>query len=387
MNHFLKAVLNVQSSKLTLLLTKKDGAVLRIAYMKEVVYDGFSDGQFFDEKGLVSAITNLISDAENTLNVRIKKLLVGVPADFTPVVNKQFETKYPKLKKLTERDIEKAHKEGDTYTGLTDYTAINVSPVFYTKGHVKIHNPVDLMTDSLSCNVSYVLLEDYFKRVFDGIASLLRLKISYCSSVLAEGVYLIPYEVSDNGAILVNSDFTSTSVSYFSGTGIIGSTTFELGTAHILNGILDKYNDQIPYAHTEELLKKINLNIVNNASQTYTVNDGDSSFNYNVLDVNEICYEVVQCIATQVKRAIGAISNSVSPSSPIILTGDGIASIFGVKEAIERITERTVIIVTPTHAELADVKYSTLAGLMCYSIYAEKTNILDTIRSFLHIGG
>ncbi len=387
MKHFLKAVLNVQSSKLTLLLSQKDGAVLRVAYVKELPYDGFSDGQFFDEKALVSAVTTLVADAEATLKIRIRKLLVGVSGDFTPVVNRQFDTAFSKLKKLTEKDVDYAHKEGDVYTGMTDYTAINVSPIFYLKGAVKLSNPVGILTDSLTSNVSYVLLENYFKNVFDNICAMLKIKVSYCSTVLAEGVYLIPYEVSDNGAILVNSDFTSTSVSYFAGAGIIGSATFELGTAHILNGILDKFNNRIPYAHAEELLKKINLNIINNATQSYTVNDGGEVYHYGLLDVNEVCYEVIQCIASQVKRAIDAISSNVSPSSPIILTGDGIASIVGVKEAIERITERTVIIVTPTHAELQDVKYSALAGLMCYSLYAEKGSILDRICSFLHIGG
>ncbi len=384
---FLKAVLNVQSNKITLLLTKKDGAILRVMYKKECVYDGFSDGQFFDAKALRTLVAELIADAEVALNVKIKKLLVGAPGEFTPVVNKQFEKVYSKIRKLTASDIEKIHREGDTFTGIGGYTAINVSPVFYMKGQIKLQNPVGIVTNKLTANVSYVLLESYFKDLFDDIGRLLKLRVSYCSTVLAEGVYLIPYEVSDNGAILVDSDFTSTSVSYFSGSGILSSTTFELGTAHILNAILDNWDNKIPYRHAEEILKKANLNVNADAKSVYTVNDAGESYSYSMLDVNEIAYEVIKCIATQISKAMSSMQANIAPSSPIIFTGDGIANIIGAKELVETITGRTVICVTPSLVELADTKYSSLVGLMCYSLYAEHNSIFEKLFSFLHIGG
>lgn len=381
---FVNAVLNVKSDTITLLLSKEDGKVLRILYREDCSYDGYTDGRFFDEQSLAVIVQKLKENAEESCGLKIKRLTVGVPGEFTPVVEKQFKYDFDRAVKVNNAHVEEVHKYGDTYTGKGNYIALACTPNFYgTDSLLKINNPVGIVTKSLLADLSYVLAEKYFIDIFDRIALRLGLKVSYCPTILSEGMYVVPEELSEKGVILVDSDFMSTTVAYFKEDGILFSTTFPLGTAHIAAGIMDKCN--VSYSDSLELIKKINLNVRTTTDSKYTLSVGSSVKTYSMVDVNEVCFEVVHHIGKSIKKVIESIKQDVGESVPVALTGDGIADIVGVKGIIETVLNRLVTTVAPSHTELNSAKDSSLSSLMIYAELQNNRGIKKAVRSLFRI--
>lgn len=381
---FVNAVLNVKSDTITLLLSKEDGKVLRILYREDCSYDGYTDGRFFDEQSLAVIVQKLKENAEDACGLKIKRLTVGVPGEFTPVVEKQFKYDFDRAVKVNNSYVEEVHKFGDTYTGKGNYIALACTPNFYsTDSMLKVSNPIGIVTRNLVADLSYVLAEKYFIDIFDKIASRLGLKVSYCPTILSEGMYIVPGELSEKGVILVDSDFMSTSVAYFREDGILFSTTFPLGTAHVAAGIMDKCN--VGYAESLELIKKINLNVRTTTDSKYTLSVGSSVKTYSMVDVNEVCFEVVHHIGKSIKKVIESIKQDIGESVPVALTGDGIANIVGVKGIVETVLNRLVTTVAPSHAELNSVKDSSLASLMIYAELQNNRGIKKAVRSLFRI--
>ncbi len=382
---FINTSLNIKSDKITILLSKEDGKVFRVLYREDLKYDGYTDGKFFDEDSVLDAVKTLVKNAEQYVGVKIKTITVGVPGEFTPVVNKKVRYNFENACKITPKIIEKIHKYGDTYTSKGKFVALVCTPNFYgTDSLEKASDIVGMVTKNVVADLSYILADKYFVDLFDMIAKNINVKVEYCPTILSEALYVLPRELSGRGAILVDSDFMSTSVTYVKDDSVLFSATFPVGTAYIVSELMDRLN--ITYAESLELLNKINLNIDFSEDSVYALNFNGSTKNYLMSDVHAACLDVLYLVSDCIKKAVEKINKNIDENVSIALTGDGIGNIIGVKSIIEQILNRFVVIVSPMHTELNSASDALIESLMVYTEEFQKNmSILEKIRSLFNI--
>lgn len=381
------AVLDVQSDKLSLVLARASASGVRVLYREDMDYAGFQDGEFLDKDAVSALVPTAVAKAAQAAKVKIRNVLVGVPGEFTPVVCRTVRKDFGKPKKLTAGDLDRLHKEGADFADNTDYVCINSSPIYYiTDSHTRVVSPIGSVTSQISCYISYVLMEKTFKTIFDAVIQKAGATASYCSSMLAEVMFIMPTEIRDDGAILFDSGYISSSVAFAKGDGIMHNVAFSLGSGHIAAKLYQKLT--IPYGHALMLLKKINMNLQFEKDSKYTVAVGNSEFSYDVTDVNEVCFEVIQQIGNAVNKAISMSKTEIPQHVPMLITGSGISEITGARELLEAITKRPIGVVAPTVTELSGAEYASLASLVLYSLSIKHNGLLGRLLAFFdYIGG
>lgn len=381
------AILDVQSDKLSIVLARASSGGVRVLYRDEMDYAGYQDGEFLDKEAVYAIVPNALKKAAQAVSVKIKRVLVGVPGEFTPVVCRTVRKDFGKPKKLTASDLDKLHREGADFTDNSDYYCINSSPIYYiTDSHSRVVAPIGSLTSQISCYISYVLMEKCFKEMFDAVIKKAGATASYCSSMLAEIMFIIPTEIRDNGAILLDTGYISSSVAYAKGDGILHNMAFSLGSGHVAAKLYQELG--IPYSHACALLKKINMNLQFEKDSKYSVMMNGAEYKYDVTEVNEVCFEVIQSIGNAVNKALSMSKTEIPQHVPMLVTGSGIASVIGARELLEAITKRPIGVVAPTLTELSGMEYSSLASLVLYGLSIKNNGFLGKLLAFFdYIGG
>lgn len=356
------AVLDIGSDAITLVMQDNKYAN-HFIFKAQQNYDGYQDGEFLDKQGLFKAIEVLVKQCKATTFENLTDILVGVPGEWTSVVCRNVEYDMGVSRKVTNRDIEALFQKGNTYDGGNEYTCINASPIhFITDDNTCTINPLGMTTNKLVGFMSYILCENTFKNIFDKIATSLGVKFEYTSAALAEVMYVVSPAKRDEGVILVDVGYISSTVSYAKGDGILCSVSFSRGGGNIAGDITTVMD--IPFENSLELINKINLNLNPAKDDEYNITVGSNNYSYSVEDINEIAEASLAYTAEFISAAIASFNCDIFPYTEVLLTGSGISTMPGVKECLSKILERDVEIIAPDLLQFNKPKHSSLAGLL-----------------------
>lgn len=93
-------VLDIGSSKVTALIGERGvNKTFLIKGFSEREYSGFTDGQFLDVQSFSGAVKAAIREVREITRVKIAKVYVGVPGEFTTVITKNHHIAFSKRKK------------------------------------------------------------------------------------------------------------------------------------------------------------------------------------------------------------------------------------------------------------------------------------------------
>ena len=156
------AVLDIGSSKISVMIGEKGiNNTFKIKSSSEEAYDGFQQGEFFDENSLKNAIVNSIKKAGENLRYKIKKVYISVPSEFSYCVNKEVNVTFPKRKKLKDSDIFEIFDSSQNFDDNS--FVINRSPIYFIlDDNRKVLNPVGEVTSKLNILISYILTDKSF---------------------------------------------------------------------------------------------------------------------------------------------------------------------------------------------------------------------------------
>lgn len=353
------AVLDIGSDAITLVMQDKYTDSYTFRAVQE--YDGFYNGEFFDPQELFRAVESLVAECEKTTFSKIQKLLVGVPGEFSAVVTAKVESDFGMQRKVLEKDIDALYDKGKPETG--DHLCISASPIYFEldDGTCTI-TPVGAVTKKLRCLMSYMVAETSFTALFDQIAEQIGVEFTYASSVQAEVMYVVPDYLRDEGVVLADVGYTTTSVAYAIGDGIAHSLSFSLGAGHIAADISEV--KEIPYTHALALVDRLNLNIAASPTDEYCISVGQEIAYYKVSEINEIAKARIENISEMIAKAIRSSYYDIGPNTKVLLTGSGISQIPGAKEIVQRLTSKYVEVLAPDLMQFNKPKYSQVAGLL-----------------------
>jgi cell division protein FtsA len=339
------SILDFGSSMITLLVGVEDvNKSFRLLSSIDCDYEGFAKGEFVDPNNLQTIISDILKKAERELQFKVDNLFIGVPAEFCFVYDAMLTKTFAKKTKITNKIIDAMFLEDKEENSYQTHTVINKSPLFYiVNDENRTNDPVGLVCNKLQARTSYVLVENKFELLITGILKSLGVKeFDFLSSTLAEGLYLIDEHKRNEGAILVDCGYSTTSVSLVLGAGLKELKSFSLGGGHI-TADLSKHLG-LEFEEAEGIKKDVILTLNPNGTDCYTAESGKK---FAIKSVNEIALARIDRISELILKCIDSFEMQLPKYIPIYITGGGLNYFEGIGNYFRENFTRPVERVSP----------------------------------------
>ena len=377
------AVLDFGSSKVSVLIAERGiNNTFNINGKGECDYSGFMDGEFLDTNDLKTAISMAINNAITHSGKRIRKLYVGVPAEFSYSEVKVANQAYGTKKRINDNDIYNLFDLVDDYEEtINTHTVINRSPIYFVLDDGrKVVDPNGAVTTKLSSQISFILANKTFIETVDEILAEIGIATAqYTSSVLAESLYLLEPEVRDRFAVIIDCGYITTSVALVRGDGILSLNAFSVGGGHITGDLSQCLN--LKFAEAEKLKRKIVLSLDASDDDFYETIVGGVVSPVSSKMVNEIVESRLDDMAIVINKILHSINTSYPDYIPIYLTGGGLSYLKGAKDYLSKVLGKNIEIVSPPVPQLNSPHYSSVLGLLDIALTDEasvRKNFLQT---------
>lgn len=344
-NKDIVSVMDFGSSKITLLTAKSEvNNSFKLMSSVDIDYEGFGSGEFIEPNNLKNQIMQAINLAERELQCKLHNIFVGVPAEFCFTFEKTLVKTFPKKVKITSKIIDNLYLEDDEISPYTTHSVINKSPLFYIINEDnKTNDPVGQYATKIQAVTSYILVENNFKMQIGSILESLGIKnYDFLSNSLAEGVYLIDEHKRNEGAIIIDCGFITTSVGIVLGDGLKGLKSFSLGGGFItadLAKILD-----ISYEEAEELKTQAIITLRPTGMDYYKLQNGKK---FGVKNVNEIILGRLDGICELIKKCLSSMDFELPNYIPLSFTGGGLNFFEGIQDYLRKEFMRPVELISP----------------------------------------
>lgn len=340
------AVLDFASSKLTMLVGHKGvNNSFKIVASSECEYAGFMSGEFLAPNELGANIKSLYADLCKKYGKKIKKLYLGVPAEFCYNLEKDLTLNLNKRTKITQNHILKLFCGCDNVVS-SSHMVINKSPMYYLLDGARTNNPLDCYCTSLVAKTCFVLVENEFVYHISSIMQEIGIRdFEFLSDILAQGVFMLPEAERDNGALLVDCGYLTTCVAHFVGEGITDLKNFAMGGALITSDLSE--NMGLSFDVAEQVKRKLILSLKPTGLDCYEAYDGNELVKINAKDANNIALARLDLIAENIEKCIETFNTKPNEYAPIYLTGGGISYLKGIKHFLRGALNRDVIILEP----------------------------------------
>lgn len=357
------SVLDFGSSKISVMIAERGiNNTFVIRGSGDVDYAGFINGQFVEPENLQNAIATCIVKAETNSGLKITKLYIGVPAEFSYVSTKNASIAFPKKTRIGVEEISKLFSLASHEIVDNNSTIISRSPIhFLLDDNRKVIDPKGIVSSRLGGSVCFVLADNGFIETIDSIAKMLGLEeVEYVSSVLAEGLYLLDPEKRDSGAILIDVGYLTTSVSYVKGDGLVDMGKFSLGGGHITADLCQVLH--IGFKEAENLKRKVVLSLLAQDDDFYEISTNGTITPVSAKLTNEIVCARLDMIVGLINRCL--LKMRGNSYVPIYITGGGVCFLKGGKDYVSKGIGENIETLTSNVPQLNRPNYSSILGLL-----------------------
>lgn len=338
-------VMDFGSSKVTVLAGQREvNKSIRLLASAEYEYEGYASGEFIDVASLKDAMTRAVRDVSKALGEEIKSIFVGVPAEFCFAYDKLLTKVFPKKTKITTKIVDSLFLDDTESNPYITHTVINKSSLFYiVNDDNKTNDPVGMVAGKLQTRAGYVLVDNKFKQMIGAVLEELGIKnYDFISSTLAESVYLLPEDKRNEGAIVIDCGYISTSVAQVLGDGLKELKSFSLGGGFITADLSKAF--EIPFYEAEELKQKSIVTLNPLGVEYYETSSGKK---FSIKAVNEVILGRVDKILIMIGKCIDTFAMELPKYIPIYLTGGGLNYIEGISDYFRRTLDRPVEFIQP----------------------------------------
>lgn len=344
----------------------------------DIFYAGFHNATFLEPENLKYSIASSIANAEDNAQEKITDVYIGVPGEFSAVVTKSIVLKFPKVKKITEYDVDSIFKTGNKFDNDPNYCLINKSVIYYELDDgQKIINPLNCKTKQFTGKISYILAKRYFVELIKSIFYDLKIRIrGFISSVFAEAMYLFEPSVRDKYALMVDVGYLTTSVALARGNGLLYLNSFSMGGCHISSDLSQCL--RINFNEAERLKKKLAIAWQPSSKDVYTIESFENGVStYAAKAANEIAMDRVELICTYIKKCLDLCKYDIPEFLPIYLTGGGLSSLKGIRNFMSHKIGRPVV--KAVSKKLTDINPYTVSEDAILSLLVNFESVLSDL--------
>lgn len=378
------SVLDFGSSKISVMIGESGiNNTFNIRGTGEVEYAGFLNGEFVEPEKLYDAIADCIVKAETNSGLKVEKLYIGVPAEFSFVQTKNSSVAFSKKTRISDDEITQLFDMASRDVRFDGATIISRSPIYFLlDDNRKVIDPKGQVSTRLSGSICFVLAENKFIEAVDKIVKSMGLpEVEYVSSALSESLYLLEPEKRDSGAILIDVGYLSTFVAYVKGDGLLNLTSFSLGGGHISADLCQIL--KISFKEAENLKRKVVLSLAAQDDDFYEVNVGGNVTPVSAKLTNEIVSARLDMIVELINRCL--IKMKGNNFVPIYLTGGGICLVKGGKDYLSKGIGENIEVLSGNTLQLNRPNYSSVLGLLDIALKEkknEKFSFIDKIKNW-----
>ena len=369
------AVLDVRSDAVTVLIGERGvNNTFVFQGIHTLPYDGYADAEFFDTERLCKAVTECMAEAERSYGGRIRDIYVGVPGEFLRVVTKRCFMSFQTKRRVNPYDLSALFDQGVQQE--QGYRLIRRSAVCYiTSDNRRTIDPTGMVSDSLEGYLSYFFADARYQDLFvntltaHGVS-----KVDFLPVSLAEALYLIPSEVRDEYAVLLEIGKMSMTFSVVCGNGIVYQNACSLGGGHVTAQLYTEGDaSMLPFDVAEAMIGKINLSAKDAPNAMIEYVDKLQSYSLPIRFLKERVRAGLDLLCESISSFLESYGDKSIDYKPILLTGDGITGIRGAREHLSNRLNKVVEIVAPKLPYYNKAAQSSLLSLLNMA--------LDTRRS------
>ena len=349
------AVLEIGSQKITCLIGQRgvNGTFL-IKSLAECEYEGFSEGNFFDQQSLSSAISDVLKRTAKTARTSINKLFVSVPGEFSYAVVRESTLAFPRKKRIRSRDLNDMREPLGTDDSY-GYTITDCHPIFYTlDDNRRVYDPEGMQSYKITGRFSYIYSSKAFVKKLTNICKLMGVSnVEFISETLAESKYLIGKEEKGVKRIVVDVGYLTTNVFVSFGNGVLYQKAFSYGGGYITADLIKIVDVDRPigmalkFEIAEKLKRKINLGYAINVEGNYQITINDEDFLLPLQKSNVTVRFCLDTLAGYIDQVMRECPLDLSINVPIALTGGGVSFMRGAKEYLSSRLEMPIQILVP----------------------------------------
>lgn len=335
----LKYVIDVGSSKISLLACSISKGESLIVSSVDKQYDGFMDGEFFSAENLTDVFRSLLQDMSSRVGNPIESVFVGVPGEFSACVCKRVTRSFVPCKKLTEGDVANLFDGVADLGSVQDYTMISYSPMLFELDGCATLQAVGRKVNELVMECSYILVKNTFINLIGKCLQQCGVKsIDYVSSVLAQGEFAIQkFGAPLQPVVVVDVGHITTTVAVVKGEGLMMLSSFSLGGGHITADLMQV--NGLSYLDAEQIKQKVTLTVQAKKDERYILYNEGRPVNALISITNDVVNSRLESIAGVIKRLL---DKPMFKDLPVYLTGDGASNFRGVVNLFEAVMEREV---------------------------------------------
>lgn len=349
-------------------------------------YAGYKNKKWLDKKGIAPAIIGAIREAEQQAGKKCKYVHIGIPADFTKVVCSRESLDFSGYKTVTQADVEKLYKLGKQKITDKNYSIVHVAPISFKVDEARnTMEPVGQRASKLSATVSFIMVERW---LCSAITKMLEAKgylvSTFISSSYASAMKYISQEKRDSGAIMLDIGDKSTTVAITKGDGILFHKAIPFGGANITNDLVSILGLKSDLA--EELKKRSIYGLSLSPDDFYEVCDKKSCKfeRYPAKQVQSIIEARLYEMLAVINHTLAASGCNIPQYVPIFVFGGG-ASMRGIREFIQKYTNRNTILVQPQSTCFNQPAYAAALSVTDLALDAqreEKIGFFDSLKIF-----
>lgn len=358
------AVLDIRSAEMTAVVGERgvnNTFIIKSKYT--CAYDGYADGELLDVRSFVSAVCDVVKSTLAS-NRGIKGFYVGVPGEFSKLVNVDKVLSFSSAKKISSADL-RTLTEMSAPADDEKWRTIRHSCLYYVLSDKrKLIDPVGAVSDSLQgkfcfykCNNSFVgCLMDAFKR-FKEIQTVNLIPVTY-----AEAMYLVDPEKRDECAVLFDMGYISSTYSVICGNGLLYSESFSVGIGHVAVYLMSELN--IPFEVAQSFLSTVNLNAKEKLSSTEECLFEGKVYEFSTMTLRDKIREGLDGICETIEECRQNYTGKNIDSKPLLVTGEGVKVVRGTAEHIAGRLVKGIEVIAPKVPYYDKPQFSSLLSLL-----------------------
>ena len=369
------AVLDVRSDAVTVLIGERGvNNTFVFQGIHTLPYDGYADAEFFDTQQLCKAVTACLEEAERSYGERIREIFVGVPGEFLRVVTKRCFMSFQSKRRVNVYDLNSLFDQGTQQE--QGFELIRRSAVCYiTSDNRRTIDPIGMVSDSLEGYLSYFYADLRYEELFINTLTAYGIrKVEFLPVSLAEALYLIPSEVRDEYAVLLDIGKLSMTFSVVCGNGIVYQNACSLGGGHVTAQL---YTDgdpaQLPFDVAEAMIGKINLSAKDTPGAVIEYVDKMQSYSLPIQFLKEKVREGLDLLCERISSFLENYGDKSIDYKPILLTGGGITGIRGAREHLSNRLNKVVEIIAPKLPYYNKAAQSSLLSLLNMALETKRS--------------
>ncbi len=358
------AVLDIRSLEITAAVGERgvnNTFIIKSKY--SCTYDGYAEGEMVDEESFLSAVESVVKSTISAFG-GIKTFYVGVPAEFTKIVQSDKIMSFQSAKKITSDDCE--YLAGMSMPeDSKDYRTVRHSCMYYVLSDKrKMIDPVGTVSDSLRGKFCFYQCSSKFinsvSNAFKKITSVTDIKL--IPSVYAEAVYLVSPEQRDECAVLFDLGYISSSYSVIHGNGIAFSESFSVGIGHLAVYLMTELD--IPFDVASAFLNQLNLNAKETLGGFIECVYQGRNYKFSTIVLRDKVREGLDGICETIEECIQSFKGKNFENKPMYITGESVKIIRGTVEHLSNRLVKNIEVIAPAVPYYDKPQFSSLLSLL-----------------------